>query len=630
MVRAPAVLNCVALRGICRQHGLEPTFYPGGASGSRIYLSSEQMQGLLKRWEAADSASAKFAGGDPQPTPRTIHMFWEDSSKLLAGDRSPRQLQSTDLLGLWSALRIGFAVVLWTYSSIDNMFRHSNVKVRKADELVSLPLALEWLNRGLRIQHLADYVRYRAAQEHGRQTGAGSWVCDLDQLWLRLDAVTPSSSGHVFPTMHAKEHTLRGSQGDSLHWKMEWIVSPGESPRHFSNSPMAFPARSEVLDSSVNEMLQLFNGRLDLSKLNYTAVVRIVLSNVRLSGLLLDVVDPVKFHPLPHFCARLRALGPVVEGACAYGILLPSKNDIQTHSCGFSQTFLSWSKGVDFMSFPIHTDSIYADVLRRLGVARAVGGPLSAISLDMLEQVSTKSSRSRKRRRLREKGKPPGWWASMRAGTVATAVEGEQATQAQEGIEEEIVTPRIANRGEVNSQQGSAGVAKAVEDLTVAMSTLRRSQPRSGEVVAAKVLRDIGEQLCPALLDWNDYLPAVAISRSAMCVKHLQLAQLSQRTERRLLRRGFGPVLRTRLHMPAILDVLACALARWRVLLVHPLFELVEARVEEDLFVDALLSIGLALSRGVSANMVRLVRRELRERHDGEDFDPVVVITAQV
>ena len=640
MVRAQAALNCVALRGICRQHGLEPTFYPEGATGSRIYLSSEQMQRLLKRWEAAELASAKFSGGKPQPTPMTIHMFWEDSSKLLAGDRSPRQLQSADLLGLWSALRMGFAVVLWTYSSIDHMFRHSNLKVRKADDLVSLPLALEWLNRGLRIQHLADYVRCRAVQQHGRQTDEGSWVGDLDQIWLRLDAVTPSSSGHVFATMHAKEHTLRGSQGDTLHWKMEWIASPGESPRHFVNSPMAFPARSEVLDSSVNEMLQLFQSHLDLSKLNYTAVVRIVLERIRLSGLLLDVVDPVKFHPLPHFCVRLRVLGPVEEGARSHGILLPSKSDIQMHSCTLSQTFLTWSKGVDFMIFPIHTDSIYAAVLRRLGVARAVGGPLSAISLDMLGQVSTKSSRSPKRRRLTRKSKPAGWWEAMKAGTVATAVEGEQATQAQEGIEEEIVTPPIASRaivtppiasrGEVNSPQGIVGVAPAVEDLTRAMSTLRRSQPQSGEVVAAQVLRDIGVKLCPALLDWNDFLPAVAISRSAMCVKHLQLARLSQRTERRLLRRGFGPVLRTRLHMPAVLDVLACSLARWRVLLVHPAFMLVEAKVEEDMFVDALLSIGLALSRGVSADMVGLVRRELRGRHDREDLDPVVALIAQV
>ena len=48
------------------------------------------------------------------------------------------------------------------------------------------------------------------------------------------------------------------------------------------------------------------------------------------------------------------------------------------------------------------------------------------------------------------------------------------------------------------------------------------------------------------------------------------------------------------------------------------------------MFLDALLSIGLALSRGVSADMMGLVRRELRGRHDRQDLDPVVAIIAQV
>ena len=60
-----------------------------------------------------------------------------------------------------------------------------------------------------------------------------------------------------------------------------------------------------------------------------------------------------------------------------------------------------------------------------------------------------------------------GWWprlgggdgsAAVTAGTVATAVEGEQAAQAEEGIEEKIViSPPIVIRGEVNSQQVRAG-----------------------------------------------------------------------------------------------------------------------------------------------------------------------------
>ena len=148
-------------------------------------------------------------------------------------------------------------------------------------------------------------------------------------------------------------------------------------------------------------------------------------------------------------------------------------------------------------------------------------------------------------------------------------------------------------------------------------------------VKVAKVLLVFGERLCPAFLNWNDWLPAVATSRSASNPKHLKLARLQWRTERRLLCRGFGPVLRPPLHTPAVLDVLACALARWRVLLVHPAFVMVEAKVEEDMFLDALLSIGLALSRGINGGMVAKLRSALRARHD-MDMDVLVAIAAQV
>ena len=184
------------------------------------------------------------------------------------------------------------------------------------------------------------------------------------------------------------------------------------------------------------------------------------------------------------------------------------------------------------------------------------------------------------------------------------------------------------SRGEFNSQQGRAAGPAAEQELTPAALTPRPSQrrPVSGGSAAAKVLRQFGERLCPELLVWNDWLPAVAISRSAMCAKHLQLARLSQQTERRLLRRGFGSVL-SRLHMPAVLDVISCALGRWRALLVHPALVVMHDRIEEDMFLDALLSLGLALSRGVPARMVKALRVDLRARHDGE-FDAFVAIIA--
>ena len=64
---------------------------------------------------------------------------------------------------------------------------------------------------------------------------------------------------------------------------------------------MAFPASSVVLDSSLSDMVEVFSSHQDLSKLNYTAMVAIVLKHVRSSGLLLDVMEPIAFHPIPHF-----------------------------------------------------------------------------------------------------------------------------------------------------------------------------------------------------------------------------------------------------------------------------------------------------------------------------------------
>ena len=74
---------------------------------------------------------------------------------------------------------------------------------------------------------------------------------------------------------------MRGPVVDALHWMAEWVKSPGEGARHLSNSPTAFPARSEVLDSSLTEICSLLGARDDLSKLNYSAVVGIVLSHIR-------------------------------------------------------------------------------------------------------------------------------------------------------------------------------------------------------------------------------------------------------------------------------------------------------------------------------------------------------------
>ena len=293
--------NAQALRVLSRELGLEPSWR---VAGKRVYMESELLSEMIHRLQHAKTVSARYACAPESrvPAPVVIHMFWDDPEALCTGDRSPRSLQSSDLLGLWSALNVGLSVHLWSYAEIGNVIRHSNLSLRSASELLSHQTAVDLLTRGLRIQHLADYVRYLAVQDHGKRFGVGSWLGDLDFVWIRRMGVCPSQSGHVFATMDAKPWTARGVAGDMLHWKTQWVRSPDEFPRHFANSPMAFPASSAVLDSSLADMVELFGSRQDLSKLNYTAIIAIALRQVRSSGLLLDVMEPMAFHPTPHFC----------------------------------------------------------------------------------------------------------------------------------------------------------------------------------------------------------------------------------------------------------------------------------------------------------------------------------------
>ena len=95
-------------------------------------------------------------------------MFWEDAFALREHQVSTsRVLAPQDLLGLWSCSKIGMIVHSWSYSPID-VFRHSGLVLRQADELFPLGEAVRLLQRGLRVQHLADFIRCPAVQSHGR------------------------------------------------------------------------------------------------------------------------------------------------------------------------------------------------------------------------------------------------------------------------------------------------------------------------------------------------------------------------------------------------------------------------------------------------------------------------------
>ena len=381
MVNRPKKRNAQALREACRQLGFHPSWRD--KNGKRQWLSGPLMEELEARLLTFQEAKRQHSC-DLQARPRApdaIHMFWEDPVALLGDDLHDRALQPQDMLGLWSCLAVGMTVHLWSYSHV-RVFPHCRLHLRDATELCSRREALSWLRRGLRVQHLADYIRGMAVQQHGFELGVGSWVGDLDAIWIRPCEVCPSKSGHIFASMDSKWDTMRGTAEDARCWKEHFVRKPDERV-HLANSPAAYPVDSPILNQSLLQMRALFARSSDLSKLPYTAIVKILLERIRATGLAVDVLDPHVFHPIPHFARPIHVFG--VHGAThVHGTRIPEPDDVMQHSCAFSQTCISWG-GMGFLDTIVKPDSLYSKVFAFFGLPSLDGRPMGELTLPMGE-----------------------------------------------------------------------------------------------------------------------------------------------------------------------------------------------------------------------------------------------------
>ena len=331
------------------------------------------------------------------------------------------------------------------------------------------------------------------------KVGAGSWLGDLDQVWIRPVGACPSRSGHIFATMHAKWNTHRGLAGDARHWKLHFVRVPDERI-HFSNSPMAFPCVSPVLDSSLVKFRSLLAVKQDLSRIDYTAIVKLVLGCIHDRGLALDVVDPLIFHPIPHFVPACHVFGKASASSASassplassvQGVEMPSTDTVLKESSTVSQTWLSWSKSDALYDRPVIRGSLYSQLIALLGLPSLDGAPLRSLTsqffgnLDRSTQPECRIRPSGKRFRLHGK-------------------------------------------------------------------TTRRM----------KLLCLIFKRIYPGALSWDDYVPAVAICRSAAPDCHLARARMVFKIERLLRLRG--RYVRERIGLQRALSIWACALAVWR------------------------------------------------------------------
>ena len=80
-------------------------------------------------------------------------------------------------LGLASAARAGLHITLWTYSSqvanvpTTQVQGRVGIVVKSANEILDIKVAAYWVQRGLGLQHLSDYIRLKAIKD-GRQAYA--------------------------------------------------------------------------------------------------------------------------------------------------------------------------------------------------------------------------------------------------------------------------------------------------------------------------------------------------------------------------------------------------------------------------------------------------------------------------
>ena len=128
------------------------------------------------------------------------------------------------------------------------------------------------------------------------------------------------------------------------------------------------------------EMRELFSWSPDLSKLNYAAIVKLLLGRIRASGLALDVADPIVFHPIPHFARPVHVFG-VGAATHVHGTPIPEPDVVLQHSCVLAQTFFSWG-GKAFEDAHVRPDSLYSKMFAAVGLPSMDGSPIREIGLD--------------------------------------------------------------------------------------------------------------------------------------------------------------------------------------------------------------------------------------------------------
>ena len=246
----------------------------------------------LEKWRLAPRDGDVAEGGPPLAIPRIAIAFWH-------GPDDNCTLPQHFVDGLAScAMNSGLKTLLLTYQDLNGV--PEGVHISAACTFLSEREFKFHLDRGVRVQHLSDYIRALALQRYG------GWFVDGDTVWFRkapvLSAAVTPCLGHFFGSLQAHKKSPRGFTIDQIrrHWNAHYLKVPGDFA--YIASPCAFPARSVVLRSWVAKMESCLYGSVHVRGLHpksYEIFFALLHQAVREEGMVAAIRDFSAVSPIP-------------------------------------------------------------------------------------------------------------------------------------------------------------------------------------------------------------------------------------------------------------------------------------------------------------------------------------------
>ena len=246
----------------------------------------------LEKWGLARRGTDIVHGGFPLPTARVAVAFWYGLD-----DECTLPQHAVD--GLRScASNSGLKTILLTYQKLQGV--PAGVQQSDARTFLSVEAFKSHLSRGVRVQHLSDYIRALALQR------SGGWFVDCDTVWFRkapfLSAVMPPCLGHYFGSLQAHRKSPQGKTVDQIrkHWNSRYLKTPGDFA--YIASPCAFPAHSEVLRRWVAKIEAALYCTVSVNAVHpkkYETVFAWLQQVVQQEGLVAAIRDFTDVSPLP-------------------------------------------------------------------------------------------------------------------------------------------------------------------------------------------------------------------------------------------------------------------------------------------------------------------------------------------